>query len=85
MRRLAHDGGGVNRILAVRDAGDVKHRILIFQRIEAGVVAEWPFGAQLVEIHVTFKHDLRRGGNFQVDGLALHQFDRLLRAGIRRS
>jgi hypothetical protein len=76
--RLADDGGGINRVLAVGDARNVKDRVLIFQRIESGVVAERAFSMQFVELDVTFKNDLRRRRNFQIDGLTLDQFDRLL-------
>ena len=78
MRRLADDGGRVDGIFAVRDAGDVEDGIEIFERIEAGVVAEGAFGAEFVEMDVAFENDLRCGGNFEVNGLALHQFDGLL-------
>ena len=42
------------------------------------MIAEGAFGAEFVEIDVAFEDDLGVGGNFQIDGLALHQFDRLL-------
>ena len=45
-RRAADDGGRINGILFVRDAGDVKYRIVVGKRIEAGVVAERSFSAQ---------------------------------------
>ena len=76
--RLADDGGGVDGIFAVGDAGDVEDGIEIFERVEAGVVAEGAFAAEFVEIDVAFENDLRVGGNFEVHGLALHQLDRLL-------
>ena len=41
--RRADDGGGVDRVLALRDAGDVEHRVFVGQRIEAGVIAERAF------------------------------------------
>ena len=49
-RRLADDGGRVDRVLAMRDAGDVEDGVEIFRRVEAGVVAERAFHAQLVEL-----------------------------------
>ena len=52
--------------------------IEIFERVEAGVIAERAFGAEFVEIDVAFENDFRRRGNFEIDGFALHQFDRLL-------
>ena len=62
----------------MRDAGDVKDRIFIFERVETGVVAEGAFGAEFVEIDVAFENDFGVGGNFQIDSFALHQFHRLL-------
>ena len=58
--------------LAVRDAGQVKHRVLIGQRVEAGVIAEWPLAAQLAQFHVAFQNNLRMGWHFEIDRLALH-------------
>src|ERR1039457_6224155 len=78
LRRLAHNSRGIDRVFAVRDAGNVEHRILVFQRVEAGVVAEGPLGAKFVKIDVAFEDDLGSGRNFEVNGLAFHQFDRLL-------
>ena len=62
----------------MRNAGNVEYWIVVFERVEAGVVSEWPFGAQLVEFYVTFQNDFSRRRNFQVNGFALHQLDRLL-------
>src|ERR1017187_1065346 len=78
LRRLADDGRRIDRIFSVGHAGDVKHRILVFKRVEAGVVAEGPFGAEFVEIDVAFEDDLGSGRNFEVNRLAFHQLDRLL-------
>ena len=54
----------------------MKDGIKIFERVEAGVIAERTFGAQFIEIDIALEHDLARGGNFEIDGLALHQIDR---------
>ena len=43
----------------MRDAGNVKNRILVFERIKTGMVAERALGAQLIEFDVTFQHDFR--------------------------
>ena len=59
----------------MRDAGDVKHRVLVFERVEAGVIAERAFAAQLAQFHVAFEHDLGIGRHFQIAGLALHHLD----------
>ena len=42
------------------------------------MVAERAFGAQFVEMDVAFENNLCSRGNFEIDGFALHQFDRLL-------
>ena len=47
LRRLADDGGCVNRIFPVGDARDMKDRVKIFERIEAGVVSEGTFAAEV--------------------------------------
>ena len=47
---LADDGSGVDRVFAVGDATHVEGGVEIFERVETGVVAEWSFGAQLVEV-----------------------------------
>jgi hypothetical protein len=54
----------------------VEHGIEVFERVEAGVVSEGAFGAEFVEIDVAFEDDLARGGDFEVYGLALDEFDR---------
>ena len=75
--RLADDGGGVDGVLAMRDAGEVEDRVLVGQGVEAGVVAEGAFAAQLAQFDVAFEDDLGVGGDFQIDGLALDDLDRL--------
>ena len=72
--RLADDGRGVDGVLAMRDAGEMEDRVLVLERVEAGVVAEGAFGAQLAQLDVAFENDFRVGRNFKVDGLA---FDNL--------
>src|ERR1019366_1850737 len=64
-RRLSYDGGRVDRVLAVRDAGDVKHRVEVLQGVEAGVIAEGALHLELVQLDVTFEDDLRIRGNFR--------------------
>ena len=76
-RRLAHDRRRINGILAMRDAGEVKDRVLIRHRVEAGVVAEGTFAAQLAQFDVAFEHDLGVRRNFEIDGFALHNLDGL--------
>ena len=60
------------------DAGDVKDRVLLLHRVKAGVIAERPLDAQLVQLHIAFENDLRMRRHFEIDRLALHQFDRPL-------
>src|SRR5208282_4839661 len=76
--RLAHDGGCVDRLLAVRHASNVEDGIEVFERVEAGVVAEGAFAAEFVQVDVALEDDFCRGRDFQVHGLALHQLHRLL-------
>ena len=42
------------------------------------MVAERALAAEFVEVDVAFENDLCSRGNFEIDRLALHQFDRLL-------
>src|SRR5207245_8965995 len=62
-------------VLAVRYAGDVEDGVLIFERVEAGVVAEGALSAKLVEVNIAFEDDPRVGWDFEVDCFALHQLD----------
>src|SRR5580704_3493531 len=77
-RRLAHDGGGVDGFLAMRNAGDVEDGVEIVQRIKTGVVAEGPLGAEFVKVDVALQNDFSIGWDFEVDGLALDELDGLL-------
>ena len=54
-----------------------KTGILVLHGVEAGVVAKRSLGAELVEIHVAFEHDLRMRRHFEIHRLALHQLHRL--------
>ena len=69
---------GVDGVLAARNAGQVKDRERLFQRVVAGVIAEGAFGAPLGRIDEAFQHVFAVGGDFQVVGFALHQVDRLV-------
>ncbi len=69
----------------MRDAGQVKHRILVRHGVEPGVVAERTFAAQFAQFHIAFENNLRMGGHFQVDRLALHDLHRLAAQETRRS
>src|SRR5580698_8247056 len=77
-RRLADDSGGVDRVFAMGNATDVEDGIKIFERVEAGVVAEGALGAEFVEVNVAFENDFGGSGDFEIDGLALDEFDGLL-------
>ena len=49
------------------------------KRVIAGVIAERAFVAQrLARVDVAFDDEVGIGGNFEVVGLALHEFDRFL-------
>src|SRR5215467_8890583 len=77
-RWFADNGGGVNGIPTVGDTRDMEDRILISQRVEAGVVAERSFCTQLVQMYVAFENYFCGRGYFQVDGFTLHQFNGFL-------
>jgi hypothetical protein len=75
-RRDADDGGGIDGVFAVRDGGDVEHGIRLGQRVIVGVVAERAFVAQrLSRVNITFDDEVGVGGDFEVVGLALDEFD----------
>ena len=62
--RAAHDGAGVDEVLAVGDVGHVKDRIFVGQGVEARVVAEGPLGAPgLGRVHVALDDHLGLGGD----------------------
>ena len=83
--RLADDGGGVDGVLAMGDAGQMEDRVLVGHGVEAGVVAEGAFGAQFAQFDIAFEDDLGVGGDFEIDGFAFDDFDAACRAGSRRS
>ncbi len=58
-------------------AGEVEDRVVVGQRVIAGVIAERPLAAQLVDVDVAFQHEVGGGRHLEVDGLALDQLDRL--------
>ena len=61
----------------MRHAGDVKHRVIVFQRIKSGVIPKRAFRAHFAQVHIAFQHDLRVRRHFEIDRLALHHFHRL--------
>ena len=71
--RLADDGRRVNGVLAMRDRSQVEDRVLLRHGVEAGVIAERAFAAQLSELHIAFKDVLRICRHFERVGFALHQ------------
>ncbi len=75
--RLADDGGGVDGVFAVGDAGEVEDRVIVGEGVEAGVVAEGAFAAQFAQFDVAFEDDFGVGGDFKIDGFAFDDFDRL--------
>jgi hypothetical protein len=69
---LAHHCSRIDRILLVRDTGNVKDRVVIGQRVIAGVIAERAFQLKiLVDIDITLEYKLGIGGNVDV----IHTFD----------
>ena len=76
-RRPADHGSGIDGVLAVGNRLDVKHRIVVFEGVVAGVVAEGPLRPELSRNHVPFEDDLGLSGDLKVVGLAFDQFDRL--------
>src|ERR1700687_290437 len=73
LRRLADNRRRVNGIFPMRDAGNVKDGIKIFERVEAGVVAEGALAAKLVEIHIAFEDDFAGCWDLKVDGFTFHE------------
>src|SRR5579872_1079758 len=71
LRRLAHDSRRINRIFAMRDAGDVEHGVKVFKRVEACVIAEWAFRTQFIEVDVSLKNNLTRCRYLEIDRFAL--------------
>ncbi len=72
----ADDRGRVHGIGAMGESGDVKNRVLVFQRVVASVVAERPLDPHLLGVDIAFQHELRGRGHLDVDGPALHQVHR---------
>ena len=58
------------------DASEVEDGIEIFERVEAGVIAERALAAQFVEVDVAFEHNFARSRYLEVYGFALDQIDR---------
>ena len=56
----------------MRNAGDVKYRVEILQRVEAGVIAKRTFAPEFVQIDISFEDDLARCWNLKIDGFALY-------------
>src|SRR5690606_1715013 len=65
-RWTSNDGRNVNWIAPMRYRLQVKHGVLIRQRIESGMIAERPFQASLAGLDISLKHDLAFGGNLQI-------------------
>src|SRR5581483_1259478 len=53
--RLADYGRRVDWVFAMRDTGDVKNWVQVFQGVKAGVIAERTLGPELVQIDVAFE------------------------------
>jgi hypothetical protein len=75
--RLTDDGGCVDGIFAMGDAGEMEDRVIVGEGVEAGVVAKGAFAAQFAELDVAFEDDFSVSGNLEINGFALDDFDRL--------
>ena len=75
--RRADDGRDVDGVFAPCEAGNVKRREFVREGVITGVVAERPFDADVVEVHISFQHDFGVGRDLQVHGFAGHQFQRI--------
>ena len=73
--RSANDGGGVDGVAAMGDAGEMEDGVLVGEGVEAGVVAEGALGAELAQLDVAFEDDFGAGGDLEIDGFALDDFD----------
>ncbi len=58
-------------------AGEVEDGVVLLHGVEAGVVAEGAFGAELAELDVAFEDVLGVGGDFEVYGLGFDQLEGL--------
>jgi hypothetical protein len=57
------------------DAGEMEDGVLVGEGVEAGVVAEGALGAELAQFDVAFEDDFSVGGDLEIDGFALDDFD----------
>src|SRR5205807_10165487 len=74
------------RSLAMSDAGYMKDRVFVFQRIESRMVAKGAFGAQLIQLYISFEDDFGIGRDFQIHGLEGYvKLDELRTEGDRKS
>ncbi len=74
--RLAGEQALEDRLLAVRDGGDARHRLQRRRRVIAGVFAERALHHGLVHVDLELDHHLGGRRHFDVAGLAFGQFDR---------
>ena len=65
-------------------AGEVEDGIVVLHGVEAGVVAERAFCAELGQVDEAFEDVLGVGGDFERDGFAADQLDGLAGGGSRR-
>ncbi len=56
----------------------MEDRVVVGERVEAGVIAEGAFVAQFAGFDVAFEDEFGVGRDFDIDGLALHHLDRAL-------
>ena len=61
LARLADDGRRKDRIVAMRDALHLEHRVVVLQRVVAVVIAERPLGTPQLRRHLADQRELRVG------------------------
>src|SRR2546427_11573119 len=74
-RRLADHDRRIDGVAAHRDRADPEDREELGGRVVPGVVAEGPFGRQVVLCDGAFEDDLGFRRHLEVDRLALHELD----------
>ena len=73
IRRSPGVSAVVNRVFAVRNALDGKHRKAINFIVIAGMVAVRPFGREIIGVNMPLQHKFRRRRHLQIHPYRLHQ------------
>src|SRR6266540_4099483 len=73
------DGGRINGIISMSDAGHMKNRIIVGERVKAGVVAKRTLPTKLLGgSDVALDDDIRIGRDLDIDRDAFYQFNAFL-------